>query len=197
MPSARSSASSTSLCFIATSPSSTMHAHELQLPSRHENGASTPLDSRNSSSTCSPFQSSNVYCWPSSSTSSATGPANAGSSASPSSSASSAAAMIACAASTSSTSPNGLPPSETNFSWWRRSRGNSRFFSAVATAFMNGAGPQQNAVYVMKYDAKFWRPSSVGRPWTDSSQCTTVNLLAYSVARAASSPAKITESWSR
>ena len=60
----------------------------------------------------------------------------------------SAAVISACADSTSARSPNGLPPSETNFSWCRRARGNSSSFSASTVAFMNGAGPHTNASYV-------------------------------------------------
>src|SRR5215217_1802606 len=143
MPSSRSSLSRTSLCNSRTSPSSTRQAQALQLPSRQLNGASTPFSSRYSSSTLSPCQSSKAYCWPSSSTSTAIGPAKTGSDGSSSpSSPSSASFSSACAARTSSTSPNGLPPSETNFSWWRRSRGNSSALSALVTAFMYGVGPQ-------------------------------------------------------
>ena len=42
-------------------------------------------------------------------------------------------------------SPNGLPPRETNFSWCRRSRGNSSSRSTVVTIFMYGAGPHTKA----------------------------------------------------
>src|SRR3569833_2966431 len=157
MPSARSSWSRTSLCSRRTSPSSTTHAQALHWPSRQLNGASTPFSSRYSSSTLSPCQSSKEYCSPSSSTSTAIGPVIAGSASSPSpsssSSASSASESSFCAASTSSTSPKGLPPSETNFSWWRRSRGKPSSLSASVVAFMNGPGPQTKAVAEVKYDA--------------------------------------------
>src|SRR5690349_24241090 len=46
MPSARSSASRTSLCLSLTSPSRTTQAQALQLPSRQEYGALTPFSSR-------------------------------------------------------------------------------------------------------------------------------------------------------
>src|SRR3546814_8185908 len=65
--------------------------------------------------------------------------------------------------------------SDLNFSWWRRSRGNSSSRRARETDFMNGAGPQQKASYVVKLAANALSCSSEGSPWTDSSQCTTMS----------------------
>ena len=192
-----SSSSSTSLCNILTSPSSRRTAQAEHSPSRQEYGAFTPLDSRCSSSVLPGCQSSKACVSPSSSTSRRTGACGPSGTSMGASVSDSASATSWAAAATSATSPKGLPPSETNFSWWRRSRGNSSSRNAVTTIFMKGAGPQTKASQVVYADANAFSCSPVGRPCTDSSQCTTCSRSGCSAASRLSSSAKITERSSR
>ena len=163
----------------STSPSSSRTAQAEHSPSRQEYGALTPLLSRKSSSDVRGSQSSKACVSPSSSTSSRTGGRRRRRRA-----AASAAALVgrrsrrrrppARPRSTSGRSPNGLPPSETNFSWWRRSRGNS-------SSLQRGDGhlhERRRAAdeRVVRRGGRPRTPASapgVGSPCTLSSQCTT------------------------
>ena len=114
---------------VGTSPDFLTTAQAPQCPSRHENGASSPLSSSTSSSFARRGQETSCVV-PSSVTIAVAGPSSLSS------------ASIVTAA-------KGSDSSDLNTSMWIRSAGSPDASSASSAAAMNGPGPQMNASRVL------------------------------------------------
>src|SRR5579859_58039 len=173
-PSARSAASSTSLCAICTEPPVSRQAQAPQTPWRQEYGASSPA-SISTSSIRVPAGHGSEVTTPSSVTDS----------------------VAATPPSTRGTDSNGFSASDTNRSARTRAPGTPSSPSAERTVARYGSGPQTYASNDTYGRAKAARAAAEGSPSSESSQCTTTSRPPESTTSRRNAEPKRSESESR